>query len=158
MTRVTIFLATLAALSVAATRSDAQAAAPSIETQPTAAGAIATDQHWSRAEIYGDTVFLNTLLLPGYRSVGHDGVAHSREQIIAGAAKQGRDTVAAIAAVTAYRKAHPYGTQVVLHGNAAVLSFYSPALGAEKGVRSSDILLFEDGRWHALYSQHTDVQ
>lgn len=153
-----MFLAALAAMAFATSRSDAQTAAAGSEGEQTAAGAIATDQHWSRAEVYGDTAFLSKLLLPGYRSVGHDGVVHTRAQILAGAVKQGKDTVASIAAVAAYRKAHPYATQVVIEGNTAVLSFYSPALGPEKGVRSSDILVFEDGRWHALYSQHSDVQ
>jgi len=46
----------------------------------------------------------------------------------------------------------------MIEGNTAVLSFYSPALGPEKGIKSSHILLFQDGRWHALHSQHSDVQ
>jgi hypothetical protein len=158
MTKATILCAALVALSVAASRGNAQTVSEKTEGQKTAAGAIATDQHWSRAETYGDTVFLRGFLLPDYRSVGHDGVVHTRAQIIAGAAKSGRDTVASIAAVAAYRKAHPYATTVVIEGNTAVLSFYSPALGPEKGIKSSDILLFQDGRWHALYSQHSDVQ
>lgn len=161
MTNAMIFLAALAASTVVASRSDAQTSTPTAaasEAAPTAAGAIATDQHWSRAEVHGDTAFLGRLLLPGYRSVGHDGVVHTRAQILAGAARQGQDTVASMAAAAAYRKTHPYSTVVVLEGNTAVLSFYSPALGPEKGLRSSDILVFEDGRWRALYSQHSDVQ
>lgn len=158
MTSATILLAALTAVSIIASRSGAQAMAAGGEGERTAAGAIATDQHWSRAEVHGDTAFLSGFLLPGYRSVGHDGVAHTKAQLLASAVKQGQDTVASIAAAAAYRKAHPYGTQVVIEGNTAVLSFYSLALGPEKGLRSSDILVFEDGRWHALYSQHSDVQ
>jgi hypothetical protein len=161
MTRATIFLAALAASLAAAPPIGAQTVAPAAtnaEAERTAAGAIATDQHWSRAEVYGDTAFLRGLLLPGYRSVGHDGVVYDRAQILAGAVKRGADTVASKAAVAAYRKAHPYATLVVLEGNTAVLSFYSPTLGPDRGLRSSDILVFEDGRWHALYSQHSDVQ
>ena len=157
MTNATIFLAAVMAVSIAAP-SNAQTVTENIESQKTAAGAIATDQHWSRAETYGDTTFLSALLLPGYRSISHDGVAYTRAQILAGAAKRGQDTVASIAAAAAYRKAHPYAMTVVIDGNTAVLSFYSPALGPEKGVKSSDILIFEQGRWHALYSQHSDVQ
>jgi len=158
MTKGTILLAAAMAVCVAASRSNAQTAAANKETQKTAAGAIATDEHWSRAETYGDTAFLSKFLLPDYRSVGHDGVVHTRAQLLASAVKHGQDTVAAKAAVTAYRKAHPYATMVVIEGNTAVLSFYSPVLGSEKGLKSSDILLFEDGRWHALYSQHSDVE
>jgi hypothetical protein len=130
--------------------------ARSDETQMTAAGAIATDQHWSDAETHGDVAFLGQLMLPEYRSVGPDGVAHSRATIIGGA-KKNIGNSAGVAAAAAYVKAHPYATAVVLEGNTAVLSFYDPQRGPEKGVRSSDILVYVDGRWHALYSQHANA-
>lgn len=158
MNRTTILIAVVAALCAGSSTSDAQRASGTLEAQRTAAGAIATDEHWSRAEIHGDTAFISALLLPGYRSVGPDGVAHSRAMIIASASRRGADTVASAAAAAAYRTAHPSRTQVLLVGNTAVVTFYSPALGAEKGVRSSDILVYEDGRWHAIYSQHSNVQ
>lgn len=158
MNKAAILLTGLMAVSFAASRSDAQTVSDSIEGQKSAAGVIATDQHWSRAEVYGDTIFLARLLLPGYRSVNHDGTAYTKAQIIAGAARSGRDTTASVAAVTAYRKAHPYATSVVIEGNTAVLSFHAPALGPDKGVKSSDVFVFEDGRWRAIYSQHSSVQ
>jgi hypothetical protein len=46
---------------------------------------------------------------------------------------------------------------VVVHGDTAVISFYDPTLGPQKGVKSSDVFIYVDGHWHALYSQHTDV-
>lgn len=158
MKRTTILITVVAALCAGSSKSDAQRASDTLEARRSAAGAIATDEHWSQAEIHGDTAFIGALLLPGYRSVGPDGVAHSRAMIIAGAGKRGADTVASMAAAAAYRAAHPSRTQVVLEGNTAVLTFYAPALGPEKGVRSSDILVYDDGRWHAIYSQHSNVQ
>ena len=123
------------------------------ESEKTQAGAQAADDHWLRAEVDGDTDFLEQMLLPGYRSIGATGVAHSREQIIAGAVKN-KDSDAMKEKVAAWRKAEPTEIAVLLHGNVAVVSFYDPALGPDKGVRSSDILVYEDGGWHAVYSQH----
>ena len=127
-----------------------------VESQPTAAGAIATDEHWSLAEMMGDTAFLDRFLLPEYRSVNNDGSAHSKAQIVAGAAKRsGTDLASANRTLADYRKAHPYGTSTVVRGNLAILSFYDPTLGPQKGVKSSDVMVYADGRWHAIYSQHT---
>ena len=56
-----------------------------------------------------------------------------------------------------YRKQHPYDTKVVIEGDVAVISFSDPILGKEMGVKSSDILVYQDGAWHALYSQHSQV-
>lgn len=123
------------------------------EGERTEAGAQAADDHWLRAEVDGDTNFLEQFLLPGYRSIGATGVSHSREQIIAGAMKN-KDSDAMKEKVAAWRKAEPTEIAVLLHGNIAVVSFYDPALGPDKGVRSSDILVYEDGGWHAVYSQH----
>lgn len=126
------------------------------ETQRTEAGAIAADEHWSLAEGTGDIAYLDQMLLPEYRSVNTDGTAYSKEQLVKGAAKRSGTSVAtAMAKMAAYKQAHPYGTSVVLHDNLAILSFYDPALGAQKGVASSDVLVYTDGRWHAIYSQHT---
>lgn len=124
------------------------------ESEKSAAGAKAADDHWLRAELTGDTDFLSQLLLPGYRSVDGHGVAISREHIIAGAVKyknndKGKEEFAA------WQKANPTETAVALHGDIAVVSFYDPALGPDKGVRSSDVLIYENGGWHALYSQHS---
>jgi hypothetical protein len=129
-------------------------AAPGNEIAATATAVIAVDQHWLEAEVGGDTAYLEDLLLPEYRSVGADGVAHPKSAIVAHAAKnRGSDTERRT--VEAWIKAHPSGKSVVIHGDTAILSFYDPALGATNGVRSSDIFVRIDGRWHALYSQHS---
>lgn len=132
---------------------------PADETQQTEAAVMAVDKHWSIAELTGDTAWLDQMLLPEYRSVGNTGVAHPKADIVAGAAKRkGTDLATAEQKMAAYEKEHPYGSSVVIHGNTAVVSFYDPTLGPQKGVKSSDIFVYVDGRWHAMYSQHTAVQ
>lgn len=126
------------------------------ESARTEAAVIAVDQHWLEAELDGDTAWLDDLLLPEYRSVGADGTVHPKAAIIAHAAKnRGNDQERR--KVEAWQKAHPSGKAVVIHGNTAILSFYNPAKGAASDVRSSDIFVYVDGRWHALYSQHSAV-
>lgn len=146
-------MAWLAALTLGA---GAAAAGPagSDETARTEAAVIAVDQHWLDAELDGDTAWLNDMLLPEYRSVGADGVVHPKAAIVAHAAKN-RGSDKQRHEVEAWLKAHPSGKSVVIHGDTAILSFYDPAKGAASDVRSSDIFLYVDGHWHALYSQHS---
>lgn len=129
-------------------------AASADETSRTAAAVIAVDQHWLEAELGGDTAWLDRMLLPDYRSVDAKGVAHSKAAIVAHAAKN-RGSDVERRKVEAWIKAHPYGQSVVIRGDTAIISFYDPKLGPQEGVRSSDILVYEDGHWHALYSQHS---
>lgn len=147
-------LVALIVLSLGIAASVAAASATVEETAPTEAAVIAVDQHWLEAEVGGDTAYLQDLLLPEYRSVGADGVAHPKSAIVAHAAKN-RGSDIARRKVEAWIKAHPSGESVVIRGDTAILSFYDPALGIDKGVRSSDIFVRVDGRWHALYSQHS---
>jgi hypothetical protein len=132
---------------------------PADETQQTEAGVMATDTHWSLAEMTGDTAWLDEMLLPEYRSVGNTGTVHAKDAILAGAAKRkGTSMDQARLKFAEYQRQHPYGSAVVVRGNTAVVTFYDPALGPQKGVRSSDVFIYVDGHWHALYSQHTGVQ
>jgi len=126
------------------------------ETGKTAAAVIAVDQHWLEAELDGDTAWLDDMLLPEYRSVGADGAVHPKAAIIAHAAKN-RGNDAERRKVEAWLKTHPSGKSVVIRGDTAILSFYDPAFGAANDVRSSDVFVYVDGRWHALYSQHSAV-
>jgi hypothetical protein len=128
-------------------------AAPPDETAHTAAAVEAADQHWLDAELDGDTAYLEALLLPAYRSVDADGVAHPRQVIIAHAARN-RGSDGKRREVEAWIKAHPSAKRVVLQGDTAILSFYDPALGPDRGVRSADVFVYAGGRWRALYSQH----
>jgi hypothetical protein len=137
---------TIAATVATATGSD--------EAEHSRAAVIAVDQHWLEAELGGDTVWLDDLLLPEYRSVGADGSVHSKAAIMAHAAKnRGNDEERR--KVEAWLKTHPSGQDVVIHGDTAILTFHDPKQGAASGVRSSDVFVYVDGRWHALYSQHS---
>ncbi len=128
------------------------------ETAHSEAGVVAAEDHWSRAELAGDTAFLEHFLLTDYRSVGPEGHAADKAKIIAGAAKRSTHSLAqADSEVAGYRKQHPYETKIVIEGDVAVVSFSDPALGKDLGVKSSDILVYRDGAWHALYSQHSQV-
>ena len=129
------------------------------ETQHTEAGVMAVDVHWSLAELTGDTDWLDQMLLPEYRSVGNDGTVHAKTAILAGAAKRkGTDLATAKQTFADYQKQHPYGTAVTMQGDTAVITFYDLALGPQKGIKSSDIFIYTDGRWHAMYSQHTGLK
>jgi len=126
------------------------------ERAHTAAAVRAVDQHWMDAELDGDRAWLDAMLLPEYRSVGADGTVHPKAAILAHAAKN-RGNDAERRKVEAWLKAHPSEQSVVIRGNTAILTFYDPELGPIHGVRSSDVFVREDGRWHALYSQHSKV-
>ena len=136
----------------------AQDSMSAAETRRTEAGVIATDEHWSLAEMTGDTAFLDQLLLPEYHSVSDNGVAHSKAQIVADAAtRRGTDLATANSRLAANRKAHPYGTSIVVRDNTAIVTFYDPAIGVQKGIKSSDVFVYAEGHWRAVYSQHTAV-
>jgi hypothetical protein len=145
----------LAAVAVAAHAAGAHGDAAD-GTARSAAAVMAGDQHWLEAETGGDTAWLEQMLLPGYRSVNNRGVATGKADIIAHAAKN-RGSDKARKAVEAWLKAHPSKQRVVLQGDTAILTFYDAALGPERGVRSVDIFVYEGGRWHALYSQHSGL-
>lgn len=131
----------------------ARAAVPADETGHTDASLLALEDHWLHAEGTGDTAWLEQMLLPGYRSVSQDGSVHDRAAIVAHARKN-QDSDAAMRQIEAYLRAHPSGKKVVIEGDLAIVSFYDPAVGPQR-VRSSDMFVFRDGRWHAIYSQHS---
>lgn len=126
------------------------------EAGRTEAAVIAVDQHWMDAELDGDSAWLDAMLLPEYRSVGADGTVHTKAALLAHTAtNRGNDSERR--QVEAWLKAHPSGQAVVIRGDTAILSFYDPKLGPRNGVRSADVFVHENGRWHALYSQHSAV-
>ncbi|GAA0248232.1 DUF4440 domain-containing protein [Rhodanobacter caeni] len=106
------------------------------------------------AELDGDSAWLDAMLLPEYRSVGADGTVLKKAALLAHAARnRGNDTERR--QVEAWLKAHPSGQAVVIRDDTAILTFYDPKLGPQSGVRSADVFVYENGRWHALYSQHS---
>jgi hypothetical protein len=130
---------------------------PPAEAQKTVAALTAVDSHWTQAEVHGDVTYVAALLVPEYVSVNADGIAHPRSAILASTVKNGQSDKMARFAAT-YMKLHPYGTAVRLQGDTGIVTFYSLKAGLQKGVLSSDIFAYFDGRWHAVYSQHTAVK
>lgn len=136
----------------------AQDAGSADETLHSDTGVMAVENHWSIAELSGNTGWLEQMLQPGYRSVNNDGSVHDKQAIIAGAAKRaGTDVTKAQLEFANYQKEHPYGSAVLIQGDTAVVSFYDPTLGPQKGIKSADMFVYADGHWHALYSQHTSL-
>lgn len=158
MNRLISSLAAVALVLAAGSRGYAAPQAVVDETQKTQAAVQAVELHWTQAEVHGDVAYLNRLLMPEYRSVNADGVVHSKSDILASAVKNGRSRGAAAKRVAAYLKAHPYETLITIEGDTALSTFYSPTLGLQKGIESSDILVYRDGAWHAIYSAHTTVR
>jgi hypothetical protein len=131
-------------------------AAPATLQPKTAAAVIAADEGWLKAEETGDTAYIDNLLLPEYRSVNADGSVHDKAAILASTRKNAGSTARSVADQK-WLAAHPMGTAVLIQGDTAIVTFYLKPLGPEKGIMSSDIFVYRDGQWHAIYSQHTDA-
>jgi hypothetical protein len=127
------------------------------EADKTEAAVLLVDQHWTDAEIHGDVAYVDQLLLPGYRTVNPDGIVKVKADILESARKNGQSDEMALK-VAQYLKDHPMGKSVALVGDTAVITFYSEALGPQKGLLSCDVFVYMDGKWHALYSQHTTAE
>lgn len=126
------------------------------ETARTAAAVKAVDQHWLVAEENGDAAWLDGMLLPDYRSVGVAGTFATKAAILAHAAKNhGSDAMKRQVAM--WQRAHPVEQQVTLQGDTAILSFVSATPATRGKLYSSDVFVYVDGRWRALYSAHTEL-
>ena len=105
----------------------------------------AIETRWSEAFITGDAAVLDALLDPSYVSIGTNGKARPKTEIIAIA--------------TSYAAKHPgqhaeplpASSTVELIGNAAVVRHRS-----DNDV-SIDIFSYEGNQWRARYSQHTAI-
>jgi Domain of unknown function (DUF4440) len=122
----------------------------------TAAAVIAADNGWEKAEERGDVAYVDNLLLPEYRSVSADGSVHDKAAILANT-KRNIGSPEHAARVAQWEAAHPMETAAVIQGDTAILTFHLKPAGPDKGIISSDIFVYRDGRWHAIYSQHTDA-
>jgi ketosteroid isomerase-like protein len=137
----------------------ASMSAPAVEineTARTAAAVIAVDQHWSEAENNGDAAWLEGMLLPDYRSVGVAGTFAPKASIVSHAKKNTRPQAMKQEAA-AWRQAHPTETKVTMQGDTAIISFVSTSPATMGKIYSSDVFVYVDGHWHALYSQHTGL-
>ncbi len=121
--------------------------------------AEAVDTAWSVAETQGDTVFLERMLAPEYRSVSATGKVTPKSAIVEHARKN-QDPVAraeAVRQVETWRAAHPRRTVATLVGDTAILTFVATQPDAAEVIISSDILTYLGGAWHAVYSQRTNA-
>ena len=148
----TIALAGLFALIAVNTATQAFAQQPTMTEPHTAAAVIADDDAWGNAEQTGDAAFVDALLLPQYRSIDAAGKTHDKAAILASAKKASPERNAMIAS---WKAAHPTLTSVELNGDTAILTFTLNKPGTPAAIMSCDIFVYRDGRWHALYSQHT---
>ncbi|CAM3253127.1 Nuclear transport factor 2 family protein [Sphingomonas antarctica] len=130
-------------------------AKPAVEPK-TAAAVQAADDAWGAAEANGDAAFVDGLLLPGYVSVGPTGKVTTKAAIVAGARKRGRSAAFA-AEVAAWKAEHPSRAEVSLFGDTAVLTWVLTKPDLREPISSSDVFVYRQGRWLAVYSQHTSV-
>ena len=118
-------------------------AADTAENAPTPDGVRAVEAHWMRAFLGGDETYLSALLDDDYVSVNAKGVARPKAAIIALSKKIA--TTSNAAAIT------PPPLKIVVHGNAAI------ATSSNATEISVDVFHYENGIWHAWYSQHTAI-
>lgn len=144
----------VAALSVLLLVLPVIAGAAAVPAPRTAEAVKAADDSWMEAEIRGDGAFLSDLLLDGYVSVDPAGKVTTKQQIVAGATKRGRSETFA-REVERWRAAHPSEAAVTMFGDTAVLTWNSANPGSATPVHSSDVFVYRDGRWRAIYSQHS---
>jgi Domain of unknown function (DUF4440) len=115
---------------------------------------IAADEKWGHAEADGDSRYIEDLLLDGYRSIGSGGKVTTKAQIVEGAKKRGKSAEYA-KMVADWETKHPSVAHVAIFGDTAVLTWMPTDAGPNPPVNSSDIFVYRDGAWHAIYSQHS---
>lgn len=115
----------------------------SAEGAPTSDGVRAVEAHWLRAFLGGDEAYLNALLDDDYVSINAKGIARPKAAIIALAKK--------VAATPPSAPITPPALKIVVHGTAAI------ATSSNATEVSVDVFHYENGAWHAWYSQHTAI-
>jgi len=128
----------------------AAAASPAPKTT---AGVIAADDAWLQAEMKGDADALDALLTTEYRSIDANGKVITKQELVDAARKRGEDPKLAVA-VKKWKAGHPSHAEVTLVGDVAVLRWTLEGAQAGK-ISSCDTFIYSDGRWRAVYSQHT---
>lgn len=130
-------------------------AEPPIEAM-TADAVKAADDAWAQAEIHGDHTHLAWLLADGYASVSATGKATTKTQLVEGARKRG-DSPATAKMFKEWKEKHPSHADVRIVGDTAILTWVSDEPAAASRIDSSDIFVYRDGHWHAVYSQHASI-
>jgi hypothetical protein len=132
-----------------------QAVASQSKNEPqTAEAVMSADDGWMDAEIRGDGKYLSNLLLDGYVSIGSTGKITTKEQIISSAVKRGKSEQFA-KDVSNWKSAHPSKASVAIFGDTAILTWNSNDPNSKTPVHSSDVFVYRNGHWLAIYSQHT---
>lgn len=135
----------------------ARASGPADENRRDEAALRAIVDHWDRAELDGDPEYLAQLLAPEYRSVGAAGEATTRATLLEHAERVRRSAEARAErrkSGEAFLRAHPTEVAVAIHGALGIVSYYNPRRGVDHSVRGSDVFVYENGRWYAVYSLH----
>lgn len=131
--------------------------AASSSERRTAAAVLAVDNGWTDAEIKGDANFVDALLLPEYRSIGSDGKISDKAAIVGNSRARGPHSDFG-KKVADYKATHPTRGKVTLSGDTAILTWVSLVPGKNEPIASCDIFVYRDGRWRAIYSQHTTAE
>lgn len=108
------------------------------------------EDRWNDAFMHGKPDYLECLLAPEYVSISPKG-AHDRTWELEHARAN---------------KSHPqpipeiHGMTFEVFGNTGVMRLFKPASndGKQPAQYMADIFSFQNGAWHAIYSQHTPVQ
>jgi hypothetical protein len=130
------------------------AASSAVPEAKTVEAVLGADERWLNAEMTGDTASLDQLLLPEYRSVSIDGKVTDKAKILDRVRRTGGSPDLA-AKIAAWKAAHPLRGEVTIAGDTAVLRWVLVKPEAGDPVSSSDIFVYRDGHWRALYSQHS---
>lgn len=128
----------------------AAAFADNAESQMNEAGVAAVEKHWGDAFTGGDGAYLGTLLDDDYISVSGKGVARTKADIIALAqqiAAKNKATPPAPSSAPAQKSV----SKTTIHGTTAIVT------STGFGQMSVDVFHYENGAWHAWYSQHTMI-
>ena len=104
------------------------------------------ENRWSAAFVTGDAGFLQQLLAEDYVSVGADGADHPKTMVIAAAGR--------------YAAAHPGATATGLPDSSTIAISADLALVRHHSERDTSVDVFQkrQGRWVAIFSQHTALK
>jgi hypothetical protein len=114
----------------------------------------AADAAWLDAEINGDYKFLEWFLLDGYESIDATGSIFSRAALIESRRRRGRSDEFA-RQVREWREQHPNHAEVKIYKDTAVLTWVADDRSSKTPIYSCDIFNYQNGHWHAIYSQHS---
>lgn len=122
------------------------AGAVALASNPGPEGVRKAEKDWSAAFVTGDRAYLEALLDRSYVAVNAAGVARDKATIVESAQK--------------YAAAHPGATPMAMGPSSTIKVMGTTAIVRHTSSTevSVDVFHYGDGRWRALYSQHTTVK